>query len=112
MQTVQLLLGEKGERLASPLSHSQMRMLAHLKEVVCDAAPHDVETGEVDQSGLEELGHGKQTRLSICGRKVHAFFAQFAGKKRSLPSTENLSKASVLINLPESTYQMVHGPLA
>ena len=97
MQSVQLLPGEKGERFAPPLSHSQMRMLAHLKEVVCDGAPNDVETDEVDQSGLEELGHGKQTRLSICGREVHAFFAQFAGKKRSFSSTENLSISCVLM---------------
>ena len=106
---MQKLPGEKGERLAPPLSHSQMRMLAHLKEVVCDGAPHDVETGEVDQSGLEELGHGKQTRLSICGREVHTFFTQFTAgaKKRLFSSTENLSKACVLINLPKSSYKMV-----
>ena len=73
---------EKGERLAPPLSHSQMRVLAHLEEVVCDGAPDDVEAREVDQSCLEELRHGKQTGLSICGRKIHALFAQFTTRTK------------------------------
>ena len=77
-----------------------MRVLTHLEQVVCDRAPHDVEARKVDQSCLEKLRHGEQTGLSICGREVHALFAQFTKSKMvQLNSLEEMQSCLVFFML-------------
>ena len=48
VRVLQGLSAEEGDGLASPLSHSKVRMLRDDQQVAGDATPHDVHSAKID----------------------------------------------------------------